>query len=91
MSQRKEAKRVKRLAKEFIVKVPELKFSPAKILSFLLEYKKLPEKAISNVEQLSLKPIRAESKPLRISKDANPKDALPETARASKPEFKTEV
>jgi chaperone BCS1 len=38
------------LAKEFAVKVPELKFSPAEIISFLLEYRKLPEEAIDNVE-----------------------------------------
>jgi len=91
MSQREEAERVERLAKEFVVKVPELKFSPAEILSFLLEYKKSPEEAIDNVEQLTSKPIRLESKPPRISEDAKPEDALPETARASKPEFETEV
>lgn len=43
------------------------------------------------MEQLTLKPIRLELKPLRISEDAKPKDALPKTARASKPEFKMEV
>ena len=74
------------MAKEFVVKVPELKFSPAEILSFLLGYKKSPEEAIGNVEQLTSKPIRPESKPPRISEDT-----LPETARASKPEFETEV
>jgi chaperone BCS1 len=50
MSQRKEAKRVKRLAKEFTIKVPELKFSPTEIISFLLEYKKSPEEAINNIK-----------------------------------------
>jgi hypothetical protein len=84
-------RRVERLAKEFVVKVPELKFSPAEILSFLLEYKKSPEEAIGNVEQLTSKHIRPESKPPRISEDAKPEDTLPETARASKPEFETEV
>ncbi|KAH8757125.1 mitochondrial chaperone BCS1, partial [Hyaloscypha finlandica] len=34
---------VPQLAKEFAAKVPELKFSPAGILSFLLEYKQSPE------------------------------------------------
>jgi hypothetical protein len=83
---REEAKRVERLAKEFAIKVPELEFSLAKIFSFLVEYKKLPEEAINNVEQLTSKPIRAESKPPRISEDTRP-----EIARASKPEFETEV
>ena len=74
MSQREEAERVERLAKGFAIKVLELKFSPAKIFSFLLEYRKSLEEAIDNVEQLILKPIRAKSKPPRISKDAKPKD-----------------
>ena len=74
MSQRKEAERVKRLAKGFAVKVPELKFSLAEIFSFLLEHRELPEKAIDNVEQLLSKPIRAKSKPPRVSEDAKPKD-----------------
>lgn len=50
-SQRKEEiERVERLAKEFAAKVPELKFSPAEISSFLLEYRKSPRDAIDNVE-----------------------------------------
>ena len=73
-SQREEAKRVERLAKEFAVKVPELKFSPAEIISFLLEHRKSLEEAIDNVEQLISKPIGAKSKPPRISEDARPKD-----------------
>jgi len=75
VSQREEAKRVERLAKKFAVKVPELKFSPAKIFSFLLEYRKSPEEAIDNVEQLISKSIGAKSKPPRISEDAKPEDA----------------
>ena len=74
MSQREEAESFERLEREFGVKMPELKFSPAEILSFLLEYKKSPGEAIDNVEQLTSKPIRAESKPLRISEDAKPED-----------------
>jgi hypothetical protein len=62
------------LAKKFAAKVPELKFSPGKILSFLLDYKKSPEEAINNMEQLISKPIKAESKPPRISEDAKPED-----------------
>jgi hypothetical protein len=54
-----------------------------------MEYRKLPEEAIGNVEKLISKPIEAKSKQPRISEDAKPEDALPETA--SKPEFKTEV
>ncbi len=52
----------------------ELKFSLAKIFSFLLEYRKSREEAINNIEQLILKPIRVKLKPLRISKDTKPKD-----------------
>ena len=75
VSQREEVERVERLAKRFAVKVPELKFSPAKIFSFLLEHRKSPEEAIDNVEQLISKPIGAKSKPPRISEDAKPEDA----------------
>ena len=54
--------------------MPELKFSLAKIFSFLLEHRKLREEAINNIEQLISKPIRVKSKPPRISKDTKPKD-----------------
>ena len=74
-SQCKEAKRVKQLAKEFAIKVPELKFSLIKIISFLLEYRKSPEEAIYSVKQLISKPIGAKLKLLRIFKDAKLKDA----------------
>jgi chaperone BCS1 len=37
-SQGEEVKRVERLAEEFAARVPELKFSPAEIISFLLGY-----------------------------------------------------
>jgi chaperone BCS1 len=74
VSQREEAERVERLAKGFAVKVPELKFSPAEIISFLLEHRKSPEEAIDNVEQLISKPIGAKSKPPRISEAAKPEN-----------------
>jgi chaperone BCS1 len=74
MSQREEAKRVKRLAERFTTKVPKLKFSPTKIFSFLLEHRESLEEAIDSVEQLISKPIRTKSEPPRISKDAKPKD-----------------
>jgi chaperone BCS1 len=73
--QKEDAERVEQLAKRFAAKVPELKFSPAKIFSFLLEYRKSPEEAIDNVEQLISKPFGAKSKPPRISEDAKPEDA----------------
>jgi chaperone BCS1 len=91
VSQREEAERVEQLVKEFTGNIPELKFSPAEIFSFLLEYRKLPEKAIGNIEKLVSKPIKAKSKPPRISEDTKPEDTRPEIARASKPEFETEV
>ena len=53
----------------------ELKFSLAKIFSFLLKHKKSPEEAIDNVKQLTSKLIGAKSKPPRISEDAKLKDA----------------
>jgi chaperone BCS1 len=91
VSQREEAERVEQLAKEFTSNVPELKFSPAEIFSFLLEHRKSPEEAISNVEKLISKPIEVKSKPPRISEDTKPEDTRPKIARASKPEFETEV
>jgi hypothetical protein len=62
------------LIKRFIIKVLKLKFSLAKIFLFLLKYRELLKEAINNIEQLILKLIRIKSKPLRISKDAKPKD-----------------
>ena len=82
--QREKAERVEQLAKEFAGNVPELKFSPAEIFSFLLEHRKSPEEAIGNVEKLISKPIEAKSKPPRISEDAKPEDTRPEIARDSK-------
>ncbi|KAF4626708.1 hypothetical protein G7Y89_g11446 [Cudoniella acicularis] len=76
--------RVQHLAKEFASNVPELKFSPAKIFSFLMEHRKSPEEAIGNVEKLISKPIKAKSKPLTISEDTKRKDTQPEIARDSK-------
>lgn len=84
VSQKEEAERVERLAKGFAVKVPELKFSPAEIFSFLLENRKSPEEAIDNVEQLISKPIRAKSKPPKTSEDVKPEDIQSEIARDPK-------
>jgi chaperone BCS1 len=72
-SQEAEVKRVEGLAEGFAAKVPELEFSPAGILSFLLDYRQSPEEAINNVEQLISKPIGVKSKPPRIE-DAKTKD-----------------
>jgi hypothetical protein len=72
------------LVKEFTSNIPELKFSPIEIFSFLLEYRKLPEEAIGNIEKLILKPIKAKLILLRISKDIKPKDTCPDIARDSK-------
>lgn len=68
------------MAKEFAAKVPNLKFSPAEILSFLLEYKQSPEEAINNVEQLISKLIQAKSESPTVSRNIIPEDALPKTA-----------
>jgi chaperone BCS1 len=45
-----EDKTVERLAREFTAKVPKLEFSPAEILSFLLEHKQSAGEAIDNVD-----------------------------------------
>jgi mitochondrial chaperone BCS1 len=82
-SQEGEVKRDEQLAEEFAARVPELKSSPAEILSFLLEYRKSPGEAIDNVEQLISKPIGAKSK-RPISEDIKPEGAQPEVARDSK-------
>ena len=50
-SQRKEVERVEQLAKEFVARVPELKFSPAEIQSFLLVNKQSPGMAVANVDR----------------------------------------
>jgi chaperone BCS1 len=84
LGQREEAERVERLAKEFAGKVPELKFSPAEIFSFLLEHRKSPEEAIDNVEQLISKLTRANSKLLETSKDVKPEDVQSGIARDPK-------
>ena len=62
-SQREEVERVERLAEEFAARVPELRFSPAEIFSFLLEHRKSPGQAIDYVEQLISKPIIEHTKP----------------------------
>lgn len=41
---------VERLADEFATKVPEHEFSPAEILSFLIQYRDSPSCALENVE-----------------------------------------
>jgi len=62
-SQREDEKRVERLAETFAAKVPELKFSPAEIFSFLVEQRESPGEAIHNVEQLISTPVRPKSEP----------------------------
>jgi chaperone BCS1 len=75
VSQKEEAERIEQLAEKFAVKVPELKFSPAEIFSFLLEHRKSPDEAIDSIEQLISKPFGEKSKPPKISEDAKPGDA----------------
>jgi chaperone BCS1 len=75
-----EAKRVERLSEEFAAKVPKLEFSPAKILSFLLEYRQSPEEAIANASKL----IKAKSKSPGVSEGAKLEDTQLEIARDSK-------
>jgi len=77
-----DVKRVERLAKGFADKVPELKFSPAKIYAFLLEHRKSSEEAIDHVDQLISKSTGAKSK-LLISEVAKP-EAQPGVVRDSK-------
>lgn len=42
--------KIERLAKDFAAKVPEQVFSPAEVLSFLLERKDSPSEATTNVD-----------------------------------------
>jgi chaperone BCS1 len=60
-NQGEEVKRVERLAEEFAARLPELEFSPAEIVSFLLEYRQSPGEAINNVEAWTTR-IREERK-----------------------------
>jgi mitochondrial chaperone BCS1 len=60
-SQEEEVKRVEQLAEEFAARVPELEFSPAEIVSFLLEYRQSPGEAIDNIEAWTTR-IREERK-----------------------------
>ena len=52
----------------------ELKFSLAEIFLFLLKHRKSLEKAIYNIKQLILKPIRVKSKLLKILENIKSKD-----------------
>jgi chaperone BCS1 len=79
-----EVERVERLAEEFAAKVPELQFSPADILSFLLEYRQSPREAIDNMRELISKPTEAKLKPPKGSKNARPGDTQLEIERASR-------
>jgi hypothetical protein len=54
--------------------VPELKFSLAKIILFLLKYKKALEEAVNNIEQLTSTLIGIKSKSPRRFEDAKLKD-----------------
>jgi len=74
VSQSEDDNRVELLAEKFTAKVPELKFSPAEIFSFLLEYRKSPEEAIHNVEQLISTPVGPKLEPPRTTEDAKPHD-----------------
>jgi chaperone BCS1 len=67
---------VEQLAEEFAGEVPELTFSPAEILSFLLEHRKSPRRAIDNVEQLTSKSVEVRSKP--PFEEARPGDTQPD-------------
>ncbi|KAF4632939.1 hypothetical protein G7Y89_g5180 [Cudoniella acicularis] len=77
-SQGKEVKRVEQLAEKFAASIPELKFSPAEILLFLLRYKESLREAIDNVGKLVSKLVDAKSKPPGVS-EAKPGDTQPDT------------
>jgi len=63
-----EAEKVERLAKGFAARVPELKFSPAEISSFLLKRRNSPGEAIDNLEKPISRPIDARPKITQDSK-----------------------
>ncbi|KAH6675906.1 BCS1 N terminal-domain-containing protein [Halenospora varia] len=64
MSPEEEVKRVEQLAQEFAARVPELEFSPAELLSFLMGYRQSPEEVIDNVEVWMMR-IREERKKVK--------------------------
>jgi mitochondrial chaperone BCS1 len=55
---------VKQLAADFANKVPQLEFSPAEILSFLLENRQSPSMAVENVQQWTIR-MREEKKKVK--------------------------
>ncbi|KAH6664636.1 P-loop containing nucleoside triphosphate hydrolase protein, partial [Halenospora varia] len=67
------------LANEFATRVPELKFTTAEILSFLLEHRQSPTEAMDNTAQFVSKPFEA-----GLSEDAKLEDAQPQSVRDSK-------
>ncbi|KAL4780030.1 hypothetical protein BJX76DRAFT_361241 [Aspergillus varians] len=60
-----DGEKFERLAIDFAAKVPEKAFSPAEVLSFLLERKKSPANAVSDVEDRVVKAREAASQPKR--------------------------
>ncbi|KAL2811152.1 hypothetical protein BDW59DRAFT_168054 [Aspergillus cavernicola] len=56
-----DGEKFERLAIDFAAKVPEKVFSPAEVLSFLLECKKSPANAVSDVEDWVVKAREAAS------------------------------
>lgn len=69
------------MAKEFVGNVPELKFSSVEIFSFFIEYRKLLEEVIGNMEKLISKLIEIKSKLLRISEKAKFENIWPKIDR----------
>jgi chaperone BCS1 len=55
---------VEQLAADFADKVPQLEFSPAEILSFLLENRQSPGMAVENVQQWTIR-MREEKKKVK--------------------------
>jgi chaperone BCS1 len=78
---------IKTLASEFAAKVPEKVFSPAQLLSFLLERKKSPARAVSEVEEWIEKALQSarEIKGGDATGQNQDKSPLP-TAAAENPE-----
>jgi chaperone BCS1 len=55
---------VEQLAADFADKVLQLEFSPAEIMSFLLEYRQSPSMAVENVQQWTIR-MREEKKKVK--------------------------
>ncbi|EED14486.1 metalloprotease m41 ftsh, putative [Talaromyces stipitatus ATCC 10500] len=78
---------IERLAEEFAAHVPEEEFSPAKVLSFLLEHKNSPADAVSGVHEWEEQRRRKEAKRRQEIAERNLNLEILQTRNTTLPEF----